>query len=116
MEQLEMSTDMEGRLREAISWMIAHRDCTDATRAQHRDHRRWLVEWFGDCLLAEVTFARVLEYIEAEKLRGVMVATIKKRLVTLRMGLEDGYRRGLLPRTIDWWPSIVSDSKPGQDV
>jgi len=114
--QLELSVDRVGKLREAISWMISHRDCADATRAQHFDHRRWLVEWFGDCPVAEVTFPRVLEYIEAEKTRGIMVASIKKRLVTLRMALENSYRRGHLPHTIDWWPDIASDSKPGQDL
>jgi integrase len=114
--QLELAIYTEGTLYEAITWTIKHRVCADATKAQHHDHRRWLLEWFGDCHVSKVTFPRVLEYIESEKTRGIMVATVKKRLGTLRMALEDCYRRGLLPRTVDWWPDIVSDSKPGQDL
>jgi len=114
--QLELSLDKEGTLYEALTWTIDHRECSDATKAQHRDHRRWLIDWFGDVALPLVTFAKVTEYISSENARGIMRATVKKRLVTLRMALEDAYRRGLLPHTVDWWPDIESDSRPGEDI
>lgn len=114
--QLELAIDRQGTLREAITWTVGHRNCADATKAQHLDHLRWLVEWFEDCEITAVTFARVLAYIQAEEARGIMRATIRKRLVTLRMALEDCYRRGLLAHTVDWWPEIESDSRPGQDL
>jgi integrase len=114
--QLELALDREGTLYEAITWTIEHRDCGDATKAQHRDHRRWLIEWFGDVGVTAVNFPRVTEYIASEHARGIMKATIRKRLVTLRMALEDCYRRGLLVHTVDWWPDIESDSRPGQDL
>lgn len=114
--QLELALDRAGKLYEALTWTIEHRDCGDATKAQHRDHRRWLVEWFADRPVQDLNFALVSEYISSEVSRGIMKATIRKRLVTLRMALEDCYRRGLLPHTVDWWPDIESDSKPGQDL
>src|SRR6185369_8661565 len=33
-----------------------------------------------------------------------------------RMALEDCYRRGILPKTIDWWPDIEAPGNPGQDL
>lgn len=113
--QLELAIDRPGTLHEAITWTVGHRNCGNATKAQHLDHRRWLIEHFGDCSVSDVTFARVLNYIETEETRGIMRATVKKRLVTLRMALEDCYRRGMLAHTVDWWPEIESDSRPGQD-
>lgn len=115
--QLELAIDRPGTLHEALTWTIDHRGCGDATKAQHRDHRRWLCEWFGsDTAVTEIGFPRVNEYIARETARGIARITVKKRLVTLRMGLEDCYRRGLLGHTVDWWPDIESDSRPGEDL
>lgn len=114
--QLELRVNQEGRLYEALSWTIDHRDCSDATRAQHCDHRRWLIEFFGDCELREMNFKEVTRYIEAEHARGIMKVTIRKRLVTLRMGLDDAHRRGIYPPGTTWWPEVKSDSRPGKDL
>jgi integrase len=115
--QLELAVYQEGKLYEALTWMVNHRaGITDATRSLHTDHRRWLVEYFGDVPVREINFAAVLRYIEHETARGLMRSTIKKRLTTLRLGLDDSWRRGLLATRTDWWPEIQSDSRPGQDL
>lgn len=116
--QLELAINREGTLYEQITWTVEHRDCGEATKLQHLDHRRWLIDFFGDVALKLITFPEVLRYIQEEgpEGRGIMKVSVKKRLVTLRMALEDGYRRGLLDRPPDWWPDIESDSRPGQDL
>lgn len=114
--QLELPVHNEGRLYEALTWTIERRQCSDATRAQHHDHRRWLVDYFGDVPVREIDFAAVTKYIDHERARGIMNITIRKRLVTLRMALDDAYRRGLLHLKPDWWPRLEGDSKPGQDL
>jgi integrase len=115
--QLELAVHQEGKLYEALTWMIEHRHgITDATRSQHTDHRRWLVEYFGDVPISGIGFSEVLQYIEHETARGIMRSTIKKRLTTLRLSLDDAWRRGVIKTRTDWWPDIKSDSKPGQDI
>lgn len=101
---------------EALTWSIQRRQCSDATRSQHHDHRRWLTEYFGDMPVKDLGFSQVTKYIDDERQRGLMNITIRKRLVTLQMGLTDAYRRGLLDRKPDWFPRLEGDSKPGQDL
>jgi integrase len=115
--QLELAVHQEGKLYEALTWMIEHRHgIAVETRGQHTDHRRWLVEYFGDVPVASIRFTEVHGYIEHEIARGIMRSTIKKRLTTLRLSLDDAYRRGKLPARTDWWPELQSDSRPGQDM
>jgi integrase len=115
--QLELPVQREGRLDEALAWMVSHRrGIADATITLHSDHRRWLVEYFGDIPVEDVNFALVNQYIEHEIARGITRETIKKRLTTLRLALDDAWRRGILKHRTDWWPRIQGDSKPGQDL
>ncbi len=115
--QLELPVHREGTLFEALTWMIEHRHGISVeTRGLHTDHRRWLVEYFGDVPVRDVSFKEVSGYIEHEIARGIMRSTIKKRLTTLRLSLDDAYRRGILKGKTDWWPEIQSDSRPGTDM
>lgn len=109
-------SDGTGLLYDSITWTIERRQCADATRAQHLDHRRWLLEFFGDVPVHTIDFHAVTKYVDHERARGLTNTTIRKRLVTLRMALEDCYRRGLLKRSTDWWPELESDTKPGNDL
>lgn len=115
--QLELGINPPGCLFEALTWTIEHRDCAPATRSQHLDHRRWLCDYFGSARNVEtIGYNEVRKYIDDEVRRGIMRVSIKKRLVTLRMGLEDAFRRGMRKTSTEWWPEIKSDSKPGQDL
>jgi integrase len=115
--QFELAIHDEGKLFEALTWMIQHRrGIADETRAMHGERRGWLVSYFGDVPIKTIGFREVNGYIEHEIARGLMRETIKKRLTTLRLALDDAYRRGLLERPIDWWPEIKSDSVPGQGL
>jgi len=126
MHQLELAISQAGTLVEALTWTIEHRDCAAATKAQHGDHRRWLLDYFSrefnvpvdKVRIESIGFPQVLKYIadEGPEGRGLDKITVKKRLITLRMALEDCYRRGLLAKTIDWWPDIEAPGKPGQDL
>lgn len=115
--QLELAVHQTGRLYEALTWMVEHRrNIAAETRAMHIERRGWLVAFFGDVPVATIDFAAVQRYIDDEHGRGLMLETIKKRLTTLRLALDDSYRRGLLAKPIDWWPTIKSDSVPGQGL
>lgn len=115
--QLELGINPKGSLFEALTWTIEHRDCAAATRSQHLDHRRWLCDYFTPTrVVAGIGYNEVMAYIDAEVRRGIMRVSVKKRLVTLRLALDDAFRRGLRPTSTEWWPEIKSDSKPGQDV
>lgn len=81
----------------------------------YHEQRGWLVDHFGDVVVAAVRFAEVNGYIDHETARGLMRETVRKRLKLLRLALDDAWRRGLLAERPHWWPEIKSDSKPGQD-
>lgn len=115
--QLELDVHQTGKLYEAITWTMDRRPgISTETRGLYYEHRRWLIEYFGDVDVRRIGFKEVNDYIDHEVARGLMRETVKKRLKTLRLSLDDCWRRGLMKERPHWWPDIKSDSKPGQDM
>lgn len=107
---------VRGRLKEALEWTIRNEslDWAPATLQAHEDHMGWLLGYFGDCLLEEITYERLAEYKQKEGPtgRGLKVITLKKRLVLLRMALQDAVRRGIIEK-VPPWPKLKNDARPG---
>lgn len=116
--QLELDVHPRGTLFEAIEWMLTHRKrpLSDATEGQHRDHRRWLIQYFGNCNVNDITYEGVMKYIDDQgpSGEGLLYVTVKKRLVTLRLALEQAINRKLRREPVDWWPDLPNDGKPNE--
>lgn len=114
MQQLELIMET-GTLRGALDHLLANAlECEYWTRQMHANHRRYLLEWFGDGLLSGVTYSRIREYLTAERRRGRAVETVRKRLSTLHMALKEAVRMGWL-KEVPPWPVMKSDSRPMAD-
>ena len=114
MHQLELIIE-PARLEGALSHLLAHGlECEDWTRKMHANHVRYLVAFFGNVPLAEVTYHRIKEYLLSEKRRGLAVETIRKRLSTLHMALAEAVREGWLDK-VPPWPVMKSDTRPRND-
>lgn len=110
MHQLELIIEPT-RLEGALNHLLAHGlECEDWTRKMHRSHVRYLLEFFGNVTLAEVTYHRIKEYLLSEKRRGLAVETIRKRLSTLHMALMEAVREQWLEK-VPPWPVMKSDTR-----
>lgn len=107
---------------EALAWLLKHtvRRRTVATQRMHRAHARYLKQFFGaDRPITEFRGAagyRLLwEFVQLEGPeeggRGIKFVTVKKRLVTLKMALTEGVKRGALDAVCPW-PQTPSDATP----
>jgi integrase len=114
MQQLDLIMEV-GTLRGALDHLISNAlECEYWTRQMHANHRRYLLEWFGDGPLSEVTYPRIREYVASEKRRGRAVETIRKRLSTLHMALEEAVRMDWIGK-VPPWPVLKSDSRKMSD-
>lgn len=99
-------------LRGALNHLLSHvLECADATRAMHHVHARYLLAWFGDRPLTEITYPELRRYYVEEQARGRSRETTRKRLSTLHMALAEAVRNGLLEK-VPPWVVIKTDSKP----
>lgn len=113
MQQLELSgISASGTLRHALSHLVAKAlECTMPTRLMHQRHARYLLAFYGDRQLTDLTYPEIRRYLDDEHKRGVGKETIRKRLSTLHMALAEAVRMGWL-QAIPPWPVIKTDTRP----
>lgn len=111
--QLELpGVSREGHLRECLTWLIDHAlECSYHTRRMHAAHARYLLAWFGDVLIKSIRYQDIRRFYEQEQQRGVSRESIRKRLCTLRMAMDEAIRRDLMDK-LPPWVVIKSDSRP----
>lgn len=111
--QLELpAISREGHLHECLVWLLTHGlECSLATRKMHADHARFLVAFFGDVHIKSIRYQDIRRYYDAEQVRGIARETIRKRLSTLHMAMEEAVRRELMDR-LPPWVVIKTDTRP----
>lgn len=104
-------------LYQILGAMINGLECSVARRVQHIQHRTWLCTFFGqDTDVNKIGYTDIKKYMEEQGPRGVGLQheTIRKRLITLRMGLNEAWRLGIRREDTRWWPRMKSDTVPNQ--
>lgn len=86
-------------------------ECADATRSMHHRFARYLLDWFGDRPLVEITYPELRRFYLDEQRRGMSRETCRKRLSTLHMALAESVRQGWLDK-VPPWVVIKGDSRP----
>lgn len=113
MHQLELpGISRDGHLRACLDWLVDHAlECGYWTRRMHADHARYLVEYFGDVPIRSIRYQGIRDYYTHELARKLSRESIRKRLCTLKMALDEARRRELIDN-LPPWVVIKTDSRP----
>lgn len=115
--QLELpglNVNREDTLEASLTWLLDHGlECGHWTRSMHAQHRRMLIEFFGpEKKLRDIKYADLKRYLDSEVARGRARETVRKRLTTLRMAMDEALRREEPWFTkLPPWVVIKSDTK-----
>lgn len=104
-------------LHEMLGTMINGLECSVARRVQHLQHRTWLCTFFGQGTdVNDIGYTDVQRYVAEQGPRGagLKFETLRKRLITLRMGLNEAFRLGIRRQDTRWWPRMKSDTVPNK--
>lgn len=109
--QLSLGLDEPTSLRRALTWALEAAECAPATLHMHADHKRYLLEAFGDVDVRALGYPEIIAWMRAERKRGLAKETIKKRLSTLKLALLEAVANRVIVN-LPQWPEIRSDTRP----
>lgn len=98
-------------LAQSLEWVYQVLSCTAETRKMHHDHGRYLMAFFGDVSVKSIGYPEIRSYAKSELLRGMARETVRKRITTLKMALQEAVYHRVLERLPDI-PTIKGESHP----